>query len=181
MNMLEKYETFVKQQIAYHARSAQRVAESKPFQHKKHIEAIEMFQSMLDDFRRADEILEGAPPPSSPEIHSRPRQLRLALVPDDLDGLPEELIQELSIASSDKSEFTILTLLREAGGIMSLDQILVGLFKQTKEIHKRSAVTNRLYRMSQKGLVFSVPSKKGVYADREISEAELDAIMSDGF
>ncbi len=53
-------------------------------------------------------------------------QLRLEL--SDLEDLPSELLEELSISSSDKAEYAILNILEEAGEIATLDQLLVALY-----------------------------------------------------
>jgi hypothetical protein len=68
-------------------------------------------------------------------------------------------------------------LLDEHGGIASLDQIIFGLYKKTKEIVKRQAMTNRLYRMGQKELIWGVPGKKGVYSNRPISDQEAASLF----
>jgi hypothetical protein len=95
-----------------------------------------------------------------------------------LNGLPEELIQELNITTGDKTEFAIINLMTEAGGIVSLDRMIVGLYRRTGEIHKRSALLNRLYRMIQKGSIYSVPGKKGVYSTEEMNEQQVEALFN---
>jgi hypothetical protein len=72
---------------------------------------------------------------------------------EDIEGLPPELMQELSISDADRLEFTIVGIINEAGGLMSLDKIIIGLYKKSGEIHKRSTLTSRLYRMIQKNLI----------------------------
>ena len=74
------------------------------------------------------------------------------------------------ISESDKAEFTIVSLIDESGGVASLDQILVALYRKTGEISKRLGLNSRLYRMVQKGLIHSVPGKKGVYSTKPIVE-----------
>lgn len=105
-----------------------------------------------------------------------PSNRNLGLTPHDIDGLPDELIQELSISDADIADFGILSVVDEAGGILSLDKILIGLYKRSGEIHKRTAINSRIYRMIQKGLMFPVPSRKGVYSTREITEEEAENI-----
>jgi hypothetical protein len=96
----------------------------------------------------------------------------LTLAPDDIEGLPDELLKELSISASDRTEFAIQALLEEAGGVLSLDRILVGLYKKLGEVHKRQSLISRLYRMGQRDLVFTVPGKKGVYALARLSDGQ---------
>jgi hypothetical protein len=100
-------------------------------------------------------------------------QLSLSL--DEIQDLPPELLAELSV-DADKTEFAILALLREGGGVLSMDKILIGLFKRTGEIHKRSALNNRLYRMEKNGDLFKVPGKKSAYSIRELTTEELEQL-----
>lgn len=85
------------------------------------------------------------------------------LAPTDITGLPEEVIAELNISPSDKTDAIIIDLIKMAGGTLILDKIIAGLAHLTGEVHQRSALTARLYRMAKKGLIQSVKGKKGVY------------------
>lgn len=93
---------------------------------------------------------------------------------DELEGLPEELVAELSISDSDKTDFNIIGLIREAGDVASLDRIILNLYKQTGEIVKRANLNARLYRMVQKEQIYSVPGKKGVYSTTKLEERVED-------
>ena len=101
-----------------------------------------------------------------------------SLVSDDLEGLPEDLLVELSVSKADKTEFLIAQLIQDHQGIMSLDQILIAYYRATKEVIKRPAMTNRLYRMAQKGMVYSVPGKKGIYTTEPVNE-KLETVGSE--
>lgn len=160
--ILEKLVSFVNEQLAFHESRAT-VYKNTPARQKKHVETAEGMRAVLEYINKTN---------VEPKNSQKPKQLRLSLTPADLEGIPEELVEELSISGVDRVEFTILALLEDAGGIMSLDQILIGLYHKTKEINKRQTITSRLYRMSQKGLIFSVPSKKGVYSLQRLSEQE---------
>lgn len=74
-------------------------------------------------------------------------------------------------------EFEIVRVINNAGGILSLDKLIIDLFRRTKDVHRRTPLISRLYRMSQKGLIYSVPNRKGFYATRQISEPELRRIF----
>jgi hypothetical protein len=87
------------------------------------------------------------------------------------------LIRELSISDADKQEFAIVGIINDGGGILSLDKIMVGIFRKTGEVVKRTATISRLYRMAQKGLIYSVPLKKGFYATRPTSEQDVRRIF----
>jgi hypothetical protein len=65
----------------------------------------------------------------------------------------------------------------EAGGVASLDQILVGHFRKTGEVMKRTTLTSRLYRMANKGLIFPLPNKKGVYSTSKFSDHEVAQLL----
>ena len=75
-------------------------------------------------------------------------------------------------------DFAILKIVEAAGGIASLDRILVGLYKETGEIMKRTTLTSRMYRMSQKGLIFPVHGKKGAYSSEELTEEQVEQLIS---
>ena len=90
----------------------------------------------------------------------------------DIAGLPEDVINELNITPSDKLEALIVDLVRAAGGSLILDKIIAGLAFITGEKHQRTALTSKLYRMSKKGLIFSVKGKKGLYTINKTSETE---------
>jgi len=100
------------------------------------------------------------------------RSKRVALSWDEIEGLPEELLKELSLSDSDRTEFNILSSVRELGGVASLDRLLVHIYRQSGEIMKRVALNQRLYRMTQKELLHGVPGKKGVYSIEPLSEEE---------
>ena len=106
-------------------------------------------------------------------------RMRLSLSAEEVEGLPDEVLNELSISEGDKAEFAILGLIDEAGGIISLDKLIVGLWKKTGELHKRQSLISRLYRMGQKDMVFSVPGKKGVYANWPMSEGDIQRLMNE--
>jgi hypothetical protein len=96
----------------------------------------------------------------------------LEVSPKDLHDLPPELIAQLSISESDREEFQILNVMEEAGGTLSLDQLLIAVYRKSKEILERSKLNARLYRMTMKGTLFSVPSRKGVYSIYEYQQGE---------
>lgn len=167
--MLNKHIDFVNEQIAFHKASAERYKNSK-FRNSKHLETASRFEELLEYLRHASEELEEAKKRANSK--SRPKTLRLSLTPEELEGLPQELLDELS--SADRSEYLILNILEDAGGVASLDKILVELFRRTNEVTKRSTLTSRIYRMAQKNLVHSVPGKKGVYSLQPMSREDVE-------
>lgn len=170
MSNLAKYIALVKGQADFHTEMAARFgAESKhpnPRRAEKHASTGKQFQELLGEMERAE---------SEKATFSKPVQLSLSF--DELDGLPQELLQELSFSDGDRTDYNIIRMIEDLGGIASLDRIIVGLYKQTGEINKRSTLTSRLYRMAQKGMIFPVPNKKGAYATQELTSEEVTKIL----
>jgi len=173
MSMVDNHIAFVNEQVAFQEKLVEQL-KSFPAKQKFHKALLERFIALRNHLIEQGNI-------SSPSLPSLPKQLRLSLTPTDLEGLPEELLKQLSISDGDKTDFAILNIIEEAGGIATLDQILIALFKKTGEIMKRQALTSRLYRIGQKDtkLIWSVPSKKGVYSNREISENEAAKLFGE--
>jgi hypothetical protein len=162
---------FLQGQAAFHERKGQMYEQMNPRRSAQHVKLSEQFAELIDFLQRQAahvDNLEGESPVSVRPVG--PVQLSLRL--EDIDGLPEELIRELSITDGDKAEFTIQALMHDHGGVMSLDQLLIGLYRKTGEIHKRSNLNARLYRMTKKNSLFDVPGRKGVYSVRPLSDDE---------
>ena len=180
MSILLKYLPFVNEQIAHQDKMIIKYATGKlasTFRTDLHTETKNKLIELSADLIKADNELDIAA--ANKEISNQsPKQLILALSLDDIDGLPDELIKELSFSDADKSEYTILSIIQEAGGILSLDKILIGIYKKTNEIIKRTTLTSKLYRMSQKGMIFNVPIKKGIYSTTEINEEEAKKLIN---
>lgn len=98
----------------------------------------------------------------------------LFLHPDELDGLPEEVLAELSEAARDKLDIQILDIIKANDGFITLDQLVVRMFKQYGEVFKRANLNGRLYRMVQSKLLFAVPGKKGAYTTNPNMPGEGD-------
>lgn len=92
------------------------------------------------------------------------------VTPQDLVGLPDEVIAQLNISESDRHEFFIMSVIEKLGGVASIDKIIIGAYRDSKEILERQKLNAKLYRMASKGLIYSHPSKKGVYSLKEIRE-----------
>lgn len=105
--------------------------------------------------------------------------LTTALSPDlgNIHDLPQDLLNELSVAKNDELENQIVTVINSYDGEASLDQILVGLFRKFKVAQKRRFLMNKLYRMS---MIWSVDGKKGIYTLTEPDEVEEAPVTSHG-
>ena len=161
---------FVNEQISFHERRAEKYADNER-RRKMHLDTAAKFSALaktITDLRAAAQQGQPVPKPVSGQ------QLSLCL--EDVQGLPPELLAELSISTSDWQEFDIITLINDAGGILTLDKILISLFKKTGEIHKRTVVNNRINRMMGKGLLFGVPNRKGVYSTAELSDEQSEKL-----
>lgn len=88
----------------------------------------------------------------------------LDITPHDLVGLPAEVIAQLSIGESDLQELKLLEI---------LDKLIIEFYKQTGEIQDRAKLNAKLYRMSSKGMLFSVPGKRGAYSIYKQDQDEL--------
>ena len=82
----------------------------------------------------------------------------------DLSDLPPELMKELSGIKVDDLEQQIYTIIKSGGEDADLDAVLIELFRRFKVVQTRKFLQNKLWRMAQKELIFSVPSRKGVYS-----------------
>jgi hypothetical protein len=82
----------------------------------------------------------------------------------NLDDLPESLRAQLQVGKLGELEREIIAVLRDRfDGVANVDEIMVGLFRQTGTVQDRQPLANRLYRMGQAGHLVSIPKKKGVY------------------
>lgn len=149
---------FVNEQANFHSRMAEK--------HASDTRRRDAHTRTSDRFRELEEFLKGL----KEEKPTDKKPLMLSW--DEVAELPEELLAELSISDADKTEFNVLSVVRDAGGVISLDRLLIGYWQLTGEVMKRAQMTNRIYRMIQKGMLYSVPNRKGVYSIQELSEEE---------
>lgn len=164
---------FVKYQGRHASQSLERRKTEKPSQDHRHLEKVvaqyDQHTKLLQSFAIEHETLLA-------EIESlRDENKRLLaandadtdntiLTPEDIEGLPEELIEQLSITEADRQDFDLLAVAKEIGGHLSLDKLLVGYYRKTKQILDRTKLNQRVYRMVQKGMLYAVPGRKGVYS-----------------
>lgn len=83
----------------------------------------------------------------------------------DTQDLPDELKSQLNAYKTDELEDWIInTLNKRYEGIASLDEIIVGLYREYGYITKeRKYINSKIYRMRNRNLLESVPKRKGVY------------------
>lgn len=166
-NRLLGWVEFVNSQAAYHLRQIERIArresDGKPElkrQKANHQRIAEQFQELADflQTQRLDD--------SSSLEHSGPNVVSpaLHLLPEDLEGLPKELLKELNISESDQLELEIFDSLKKAGGTLPVDKILIQLYRDTGQVHSRDKLAAKLYRMSAKGKLIASNEHRGVYS-----------------
>jgi hypothetical protein len=86
----------------------------------------------------------------------------------DLSDLPPSVLKELSGIKADDREQQLYTIIRSADGDeVELDTILIELWRRFKIEETRKFLQNKLWRMAQKKLIYTVPGKKGVYTAME--------------
>lgn len=83
----------------------------------------------------------------------------------DISDLPPELLSQLSIQKLDEVEQAVVnTLTYRYRGIATIDEILVGIYRDSGLIQTdRRKFANKLYRMQNARLIKSVDGRKGVY------------------
>lgn len=91
----------------------------------------------------------------------------------DISDLPEELLSELSAIKTDDVEDQIFTIVNSCEGKeANIDTILVELFRRFHGVHKRTYITNKLWRMINKSeTLWNGPSGKGYYTTLEPKNA----------
>lgn len=172
MSILNKHLPFVNEQAAFHEKMAEKFGPTS-FRARLHTTTAEKFKALASDLESVNQLLDN---PATSKVKSKgPNQLSLTF--DEISSLPEELIKELSFSDADKAEFEILNAIEETGGIISLDRLLIALYKQTGEVHKRNSLYSRLGRMASKNLIYYVPGKKGVYSTEQLSAEDVARIF----
>jgi hypothetical protein len=166
---LWQHAEFVKGQMDFHLRQADRYAD-EPRRATLHATTAAQFRLLLEGLEAFRAWQEEHPDWET--IRKIDRSKRIGLSWDEIEGLPGELLAELSLSDSDRAEFNILSSIRELGGVASLDRLLVQIYRQSGEVMKRIPLNQRLYRMTQKELIHSVPGRKGVYSIEPMSEEE---------
>lgn len=84
----------------------------------------------------------------------------------DLGDLPEALLRQIPATRIDETEQEIIDIIKGVfGGIASVDEVLVGLYRQTGTVHERKKLASKLYRMvnAKPPLLEAVPKKRGIY------------------
>ena len=89
-----------------------------------------------------------------------PNKSNTTILPSELEGLPKELLEQLS---TDTLEINLLKIMEDHGGPISLDRLILIYFKLHSEILERRKLTAKLYRMCKSGSLYSV-GERGIYS-----------------
>jgi hypothetical protein len=86
------------------------------------------------------------------------------IIPTHLANLPQELLDQLQISDADRIQWSIVDLVdRTPDKTISIDVLLIALYRTTGKVHDRTDLSNRIWRLTRKQALFSVPGKKGWY------------------
>jgi hypothetical protein len=165
---IQFYVDFVNEQIDY------QVQRSEHYDKQNDAVRADAYRKRSEQFRQLAEFIEQNYPqtlsPLKPSVY---------ISPDDIKNLPQELLDQLNISDSDRSDFQIIEAINSVGGIASIDKILIAYYHITKQIYDRQKLMAKLYRMSVKKMLFSHPHKKGIYSTSEINENETKGVEND--
>ena len=153
---------FVNEQIGVQERLAAKYA-SQPHRSGLHLGTAERFRSLLS---RIESLL-------SENAEGSPVREKINISLTDLQDIPPELLEELSVSETDIQEMVIEDIIIKNSGVISLDKLIVKFFHRQKEVLRRNTLTSRLYRMAEKGMIFNVPGKRGYYSSFEMNETEV--------
>lgn len=92
----------------------------------------------------------------------------------DVSHLPPELLKELTLNAPSELEQRIIAIIESAGGKANINTILVELYNRHKIIQKRRNMQNKLWRMMDNKLIYSVDGQKGVYTIEKPVKPILD-------
>jgi hypothetical protein len=166
MLKIESYLSFVKEQAAVQEKLSKKYDEDlyRSGLHQK------TRKNLLDLADFLEEIKSKGTRETSYLNRGNTPQKRILLTYEEIEDAPEELLRELNLSDADRQDLLMEYIIAQEGGVTSLDRILMELYRRTKEIPKRNVVTQRLYRMASRGMIYNVPGKKGVYSTYELSE-----------
>lgn len=186
--MLQKFAPLVKRQLEYWQRQVDQYGPDhpryRPAKAEKYKHLVDEFTELFNHLNRVegtDLRIELRQTRTSPDILAAKRVTppELPVAPpvppvatpasnelDEFADLPPELLAELSEGAKAQVD-PVIKAINDRGGTSTLDQILIDLYRATKEVHKRTIVQNKLFRLSKRDMCWSVPGKKGVYTTQK--------------
>jgi hypothetical protein len=82
----------------------------------------------------------------------------------DISDLPPSLRKQLAFLRTDELDDQIFMIVKAAQNGADLDVILIELWRRFQIEQTRRFIQNKAYRLAQKGIIHSVPGRKGLYA-----------------
>lgn len=166
MLTLQECVEFCNKQAAYHERVStdQKI---KPHQVKKHREAAQGLRGVLEYLYSVPAKISEGIASANHVVDSEETNL-FDLDPFRLGDIPDEFVEELKISRADKADAQILELFRIAKRPLNISEVLIGLYRKFGQQEKRTALSARLYRLTQGGQLESVEGERGVYKLNEI-------------
>lgn len=168
MDRLDTQIEFVKEQITAQSAMADKYKD-QPARAGRHLHTLHRLRELISFLQEVGTKLTDL---EEDNQRAQNTMRRMSLTLEDIEDLPADVIAELNISETDRQELVIEDIIKRAGGVLSLDKVIVELYRRTSEIVKRNTLTSRLYRMVQKRMIFNVPGRKGLYSTSEMSEQE---------
>jgi len=168
MAKIDNYVSFVKDQVTVQERLAKKY-EDDTYRQGMHVKTANSFAELG---RFLEEIQKRGTQDTAYLSRGDSAQKRIQLTYEEIENAPDELLKELNLSETDRQELLIEYLIAQAGGVLSLDKIMVQLYARTRDVPRRNTITSRLYRMAGRGMIYNVPGKKGVYSTYELSEQD---------
>lgn len=166
---LSEHIVFVKNQVAYHERhldKAVKRGEADDSVHEYLLNGHKQLLATLESFAAHPDhpALNDSGSSSTQDPLSALLQNSTQINPTMLDGLPPELVEQLQISDADRFQWQVVDLInRTPTKIISLEVLLIALFHTTGKILDRTELATRIYRLTRKGVLYSVEGKKGWY------------------
>jgi hypothetical protein len=163
--MIREHVDFVKAQVEYHRRRLEQYTKNGNasligVHQRLHAGFNSLLDAMNSDINTPDSPAASEQNPSLDSLLANP----IALDRAQLTGLPQELLAQLQISPAEKFQWQVVDIIeRTPNKTISLEVLLIALYKTTGEVFERTDLSNRIYRMMKKGIVFGVTGKKGQY------------------
>ncbi|MEA2821241.1 MAG: hypothetical protein QOJ86_3245 [Bradyrhizobium sp.] len=187
--MLQKFAPVVKRQVEYWQRQIDQYGPDHPRYRASKVDRYKQLVVVFTDLFQYLNELEGtdlrleftrperlSPDTSRPKRTPPPRPIdppppaHNPPPADEFSDLPPELLAELSEGAKVQVD-PIIKAINDRGGTATLDQILIDLYRATGQVHKRTLVQNKMFRLSKREMCWPTPGRKGIYTTQKPAEA----------
>jgi hypothetical protein len=159
--MVDKFIALVKGQIRYYETQIDRFPPSDP---RTRPAQVELYRRLVNEHRDLLDYLEGKLKKSNGANKEAEKPIVIDTPGEDnLSDLPAELLAQLSGRAKKGQADPIVQIINDHGGVATLDEILIDLYRRHGEIGTRNLISNKLYRLGKQGFVRAIEGKKGVY------------------